>query len=185
MCPWSPLCGSVSATRREGERRGSRSAGAMTEHARRKRGHVAPGPLALDDEHRVGAEALHFTRWFLRSKYRLMGEFLGDLSRAPAERDPAVLRERFSRAIQHAHRVHQARSFVTALLALGVFTAAGSAVGDALGMAAPFGLLERVAAIAASASVLLVALRLLFDRYLERVDVAATFLGIELATCAT
>lgn len=157
----------------------------MPEHAPRRAHrprHVVPGPLPLDDEHHVGEEALHFARWFSQSKYRLMAEFLGEIARAPEERDPSRLKDRFARAVAHAHRVHQARGVVTGLLALGVVAAAASAVGDALGLAAPIGLLERAAALSASAALVLVAIRLALDRYLERVDVAAIFLAIELAS---
>lgn len=157
----------------------------MSEHARRRRrGHAAHGPLDLDDRHTLGEEALHLTRWFAKSKYHLMGQFLGELQRAPGERDASVLRDRFCRAITHAHRVHQARGFVTLLLALGVVAAATTAVLNALDIDAGTRVLDRAAAFSASASVLLIAARLLLDRYLERADVAATFLAIQLTAAS-
>lgn len=155
----------------------------MGEQAPRRtvRRHAVHGPLPHDDEHTLGEEALHFTRWFAKSKYRLMAEFLGELVRAPEERDPARLRERFLRALMHAQRVLQVRFGVTFLLALGVVAAAASTLANLLDVAAPTGWLERAAAWSASLTVVLVAARLLLDRYLERCDVAATFLAIELA----
>ena len=152
----------------------------VSEHARPRRRHAVHGPLGLDDEHTLGEEALHFTRWFAKSKYHLMGQFLGELQRPAAERDAATLRDRFCRAITHAHRVHQARGFVTLLLALGVLAAAATAVLNTLGWDAETQALDRAAAYSASASVVLIAMRLLLDRYLERADVAATFLAMQL-----
>lgn len=138
-------------------------------------------PVRLN-EHRLGEEALHFTRWFAHSKYHLMGGFAMELTRAG---DPTRLRERFSQTLQHAQRVHQARAVVTLLLALGVVAAAASAIANLLRVAAPTGILERAAALSASLSVLLIALRIGFDRYLERCDVAATFLAIQLSAASS
>lgn len=154
----------------------------VTAKHRARRGHFVPGPFAAEEEHSLGEEALHFTRWFLRSKYVLMAEFLGELAGDPAQRDTASLVDRYRRALRHAERVLLARSLVTILLALGVLAAATSAVANALGVAAPVGVLERAAAFSTSAAVLLVALRLLLDRYLERVDIAVTFLAIQLGS---
>lgn len=155
----------------------------MSEHARhRRRGHIVPGPAPTDDEHTLGEEALHFTKWFTRSKYHLMRRFLGELRRAPETRDAGTLELRYRRALTHALRVQRARTVVTFLLALGVIAAAASAVANVLDVALPTGFLERAAAFSASVSVALVAVRLLLDRYLERVDVSATFLAIQLAT---
>lgn len=156
----------------------------MSEHARPRRGHAVHGPIELDDDHRLGEEALHLTRWFAKSKYHLMGQFLGELQRPADQRDVAKLRDRFCRAITHAHRVHQARGLVTFFLALGVVAAAASAVLNALEVDASTSALERAAAFSASVSVLLVAARLLLDRYLERADVAATFLAMQLVASA-
>ncbi|HUR68729.1 MAG TPA: hypothetical protein VM370_05735 [Candidatus Thermoplasmatota archaeon] len=151
----------------------------MSSHAghRARRRHAAPSHRA--DEHRIGEEALHFTRWFARSKYHLMGEFLGDLVRAPEERNAERLKARYCRALEHAQRVLTARGVVTFLLALGAIATAGTAIANALHLG---DIVARAAAISASATVALVALRLLFDRYLQRVDVTVTFLAIELAT---
>lgn len=162
----------------------------MPEHAQRPRRHVAHGPLHLDEDHRLGEEAMHFTRWFLQSKYALMAGFLGELRRAPDERDAARIQERFCRALRHAERTNRARGVVTLLLALGVVATGATSVANLVDapelvegdVAATATLLERAAAVAASASILLVAMRLLLDRYLERIDVAATFLAMQLAT---
>ena len=155
----------------------------MPEHAdrRARRRHAVHGPFGYEEDHRLGEEALHFAKWFARSKYQLMGGFFGELRRAPDKRDPEVLHDRFCRALTHAQRVHQARGVVTFLLALGVVAAASSAVANALDVDLPQGMLERAAALSASMSVVLIAIRLLIDRYLERVDVAATFLAIQIA----
>lgn len=153
----------------------------MSEHVRPRRRHTVQGPLELDDDHSMGEEALHLTRWFAKSKYHLMGGFLGELQRSPAQRDPTILRDRFCRALSHAHRVHQARGIVTFFLALGVIATAASAVLNALDMDASTRVLDRAAAFSASVSVVLIAARLLLDRYLERADVAATFIAIQMA----
>src|SRR5581483_683255 len=135
-------------------------------------------PLFGEDHHgasrRLGNGALDFARWFLRSKYRLMASFLGELESAPESRDEPALRERFCKAVTHAVRVQRLRSAVTLLLALGVVTAAFAGVVQVVSLPAALAqdvaltraLLARVAAWSASASVLLVALRLAFDRYL-------------------
>lgn len=155
----------------------------MSEHAgQRPPRHAVQGPIELDEDHRIGEEALHFTRWFAKSKYHLMGRFLGELQRAPEERDLAVLRDRFCRALSHAHRVHRARGIVTFFLALGVIATAASAVLNALDLDASTSVLDRAAAFSASVSVVLIAARLLLDRYLERADVAATFIAIQMAS---
>lgn len=124
---------------------------------------------------------MHFGKWFAQSKYRLMGRFLGELVEAPQEREMEELRERYGRALTHGQRVHRMRGVVTVLLAIGAGTAAGSAIADALLLG---DLLAGVAAIAGSLTVGLLLLRLAFDRYLERVDVTATFLAIQLARVA-
>lgn len=155
----------------------------MAEHARRRRVRhdPVPGPVLAHD-HRLGEEALHFTRWFAKSKYHLMGGFLGELTGPPG--DTARLRERFERTLRHAHRVHTARGAVTLLLALGVIAAAATTIANLLNVEAPTGIVERAAALSASLSVVLIALRLGLDRYLERCDVSATFLAIQLSASA-
>lgn len=156
----------------------------MSEHARhRGRKPHAPTPFFREPGHTLGDEALEFTRWFAKSKYHLMGAFLGELT-DPAPRDAAVLRGRYCKAVTHAHRLHQVRGIVTSVLALGVVAAAGTSVASALNADATIGLIERAAAISASLSVVLVAVRLMLDRYLERCDVAATFLAIELSVAS-
>lgn len=159
--------------------------------SRRQRRGTATGPLG-DEEHSLGEEALDFTKWFTQSKYRLMAGFLGELARDPGERDLDVLKERYTRTLTHAQRVLTARGLVTFLLVVGVVAAAASAIANLLAVptilegdvAATTGFLQRLAAYSTSASVVFVALRLLLDRYLERIDVTATFLAIEIATAA-
>lgn len=139
---------------------------------------------------RIGDEALHFARWFTKSKYALMDGFLSELDDAPEERDPATLRARFIRAVTHAKRVQLARTLVTLVLAAGVLATAGAAVArvvfEPANMERTVGvtttLLDHFAAYGASFTVALVALRLAFDRYLGLVDVTATFLAMQLAT---
>lgn len=133
--------------------------------------------IRIDDTRQTGEEILHFSRWLLSSKYRLMARFLGDLKTVPSPQRVIELEARYRRALQHGERIYAANGVVSILLALGVLTAAASALADVTGLAAPIGPLERVAAVAASASIALIALRLAFDRYLERVDVVATFLA--------
>lgn len=139
----------------------------------------------------IREESLHFARWFASSRYRLMAEFLTELEEPASERATDALRDRYCRALAHGQRVMRARAFVTALLALGVIATAVTAVMRLVALpgaieadvAATQDLLDRLAAYSASAAVLLVGLRMAFDRYLERVDVTATFLAIQLATC--
>jgi hypothetical protein len=157
----------------------------MVQHAERRQRrhhHAAIGPLGVDEDHSIGEEALHFTRWFAGSKYKLMASFIGELRRVPEERNLAELQERYCRAVTHGQRVLQARGVVSFLLALGIVATAASAIANLLDVALPTWILERAAAYAASVSVALVALRLLFDRYLERVDITTYFLGMQLTS---
>lgn len=161
-------------------------------HARRP--HFARGEPLFEGEHgrvrRLGSGALDFTRWFFQSKYALMASFMGELEEPPDARDEADLRHRYCAALTHGVRVQRLRTLVTVLLAMGVVTAAFATALDALvlppllagNLDATRILLQKVAAWSASASVLLVALRLAFDRYLGLVDVSAIFLGMQLAT---
>ena len=156
----------------------------MSEHAdRRERRRKAPTPFFREPGNSLGDEALEFTRWFAKSKYHLMGAFLGDLMDT-SPRDVNVLRKRYCRAVTHGQRFHRLRGVVTFLLAIGVVAAAATGIMNALDVDAPVGLLTSAVAASTSLSVLLVAVRLLLDRYLERCDVAATFLAIQLATAS-
>jgi hypothetical protein len=138
----------------------------------------------------VGDDALRFMRWYAGGKYALMGGFLGELDDPPEARDAEAVRERFCAAITHGRRVQAARTFVTILLALGVVTTALATVANVLfvppgiagDVAAWSRFLERLAAWSATFAVVLVLLRLAFDRYIELVDTSATFLAMQLAT---
>lgn len=156
----------------------------MSEHpARRARG------LRQRAFH-VGDDALRFMRWYAGGKYALMAGFLGELDDPPQERDGEALRGRFCAALAHGRRVQTARAVVTFFLALGVVTTALATVATAFflpdvlagDVATGRAFLERVAAWSATFAVVLVALRLAFDRYLELVDTSATFLAMQLAT---
>ena len=154
----------------------------MVRHADRRDARRSPTPFVREPGHTLGDEALEFTSWFAKSKYHLMGGFLGELA-MPAK-DLETLRDRYCRALTHALRVQRARSVVTFLLALGVVATAATSIANLLDVPAPLGLLERAAAISASVAVALIVLRLLFDRYLERCDVTLTFLAIQLGVAA-
>lgn len=129
-----------------------------------------------------------FARWYLKSRYALMTRFLADLEARPA-RDRERVREDFLHAVRHGERVHRARGVVTFLLALGVVATVAATVVDVLwvpdvlegDVARATSALDRAAAIAGSFTLVLVALRLAFDRYLERIDVCASFLGMQIA----
>lgn len=153
----------------------------MAHLAHRRQGRREP---LFDGTHgrvrRLGDGALDFTKWFLRSKYRLMASFLGELEQAPDARDEAALRTRYCKALTHAERVLTLRGVVTVLLALGAATATVSAVSDALAVGG--GALKTIAAWSASLTLLLILLRLAFDRYLSLVDVSATFLAMQIAS---
>lgn len=139
---------------------------------------------------RLGDDALRFMRWYAGGKYALMGGFLGELDDPPEARDAGDVRERFCQAIQHGRRVQAARTVVTVLLTLGIVTTAFATVANVLlvpsalegDVVALRVFLERVAAWSATFAVILVGLRLAFDRYLELVDTSATFLAMQLAT---
>lgn len=156
----------------------------MSEHARKHRRHLVPGPLALNDDHSAGEEVLQFTRWFLQSKYKLMGQFLGDLQRTHDAAERERLREYYCRALQHAQYTQRVRGTITVFLALGVLAAAATSIARLLHVAYSSGALDQAAAYSASASVALIAARLAVDRYLERVDIVATFVAIELSASA-
>lgn len=140
----------------------------------------------------LGEDALHFGRWFFKSKFALMQSFLGELRDDPGERDEREIEDRFLRATQHALRVQTARGVVTALLALGVVATAAASLAKSVAIPTAFAgdvdfwltMLGRVAAISASASVLLLLARLAFDRYLEQVETTATFLAMQIASCS-
>lgn len=155
----------------------------MSEHARPRARRTVPTPFFREPGNSLGDEALEFTRWFATSKYHLMGAFLGELMDT-SPRDMKLLRKRYCQAVTQGLKVHRTRGVVTVLLALGVIAAAASSIAKLLGVSAGVGALDRAAAISASLSVVLIAARLLLDRYLERCDVAATFLAIEIATAA-
>lgn len=134
---------------------------------------------------RLGDDALDFPRWFAQSKYRLMRRFVFELEEPPAERDIAALRERYLRTLAQGERIQRARGVVVGLLALGVISAATGAIGGvvtgeegaALGRS-----LDRLAAVAGSLTLFLLVLKVALDRYLARVDVAATFIGMQIAS---
>lgn len=138
----------------------------------------------------LGEGALKFARWYTSSRFALMEDFADDLATRHAPRDVPILRDRFLRAVRHGKGVLWARFAVTVLLAFSlVATVAGwivSAVsvpplleGD---VAATEAAVARIAAASASLTVVLVLLRLAFDRYLDLVATSATFLAIEIAS---
>lgn len=135
---------------------------------------------------RMGASHVGSARWFFQSKYKLMGRFLAELERDPSARDAEELRDRYERALRHGLRVQVARAVVTALLAFGVVATVAAMVLNLLRLPEALGgnvetALDRVAAYATSGAAVLLALRLALDRYLERVDVSATFLAMQIA----
>lgn len=158
----------------------------MSELARRREARRSTEGRSRD----LGDDALRFARWFTRGKYVLMEDFLGELRKAPEARNEEELEARFARAVAHGKRIQAARSVVTVLLGLGVVAAAFATLARFLYVPDPLAgdvaftasLLDRVAALSASSAVVLVALRLAFDRYLSLVDVTATFLAMQLAT---
>jgi hypothetical protein len=132
---------------------------------------------------RLGDDALHFARWFTKSKFQLMADFMADLECSPSQRDAEALARRFQAAIRHARRVLLARLAVTILLAAGVIATMGATLAQFLAVPAEaLGFLDRVAAVSASATVALVVARLGFDRYLGLVETSATFLAMQIAT---
>lgn len=131
-----------------------------------------------------GERALDLASWFLRSKYALMAGFAGELREAPGERDAVELEARLSAALERGERGLRVRTAVTVLLAASVLSALVATLAravDGLVLHDLARLVDQVAAVSTSLSVVLVALRLACDRYLERVDVTATFLAAQLA----
>lgn len=140
---------------------------------------------------REETDDIRFLDWYLQSRFHLMERFLEDFEHPTTP--VVVLKRRFLRAIRHAKRVLAARGVVTVLLALGVLATAAAGVAEAVwvpdpfepGVAATSTLLARLAAVAGSASLLLLLSRLALDRYLELIDTCATFLGMQLAASTT
>lgn len=140
---------------------------------------------------KLGEDALSFAKWFRTSRFDLMAAFYGELEEDPSLRDRASLEDRFRRALAHGKRVMLARGVVTVLLALGALATAGAALGRILwvpsllanDVQATLWILDRSAAVAGAATLVLVGLRLAFDRYLDMVTTSATFLAMQLASC--
>lgn len=163
-----------------------------TPHRARREATAAPAKdRARVDLGRLGDEALSFARWFRSSRFDLMGAFYGDLKEDPDLRDRPAIEDRFRRALAHGKRVLRLRLVVTILLAMGAVATASTALARMLWVPTLYvddvqvalALLDRSAAIAGSATLLLVGLRLLFDRYLDMVTTSATFLAMQLASC--
>lgn len=127
--------------------------------------------------------------WYFRSRFDLMERFLEDLERPAASYDVPELRRRFLQTVHHAKRVLLARAFVTFLLALGVVATVVASLAQVVSLAGPLEsgvaatstFLKQAAAVTGSVSLLLLGLRLAFDRYLHLVDTCATFLGMQIA----
>lgn len=140
-----------------------------------------------EDEPRGGL--LGFFRWFFRSRFHHMEEYLDELTRDPSEIDAASVRARFLRATRHGQRVLAARLSVTILLTAGILTTTIASVANAVDVPEALqgdvdrarDLLERVAAIAGSFTILLLALRLAFDRYLRLLETRALLLATQLS----
>ena len=152
---------------------------------------MRPTPDGGEDERRlIGESSLRFTRWFLKSKFALMQAFLGELEMPAQARDPSHDRRRFLLAMRHAERALVGRVVVSVLLVFGIVATAAAAVARVLyvpaaltpGVEATLVALDRVAAVSGSLTVLLLALRLAFDRYLERVETTAVFIAMQLAS---
>lgn len=137
----------------------------------------------------LGDDALSFAKWYLRNKFQLMESFAGELDKHPMRRDPLYLKERFLDAVKHAKQVLWVRTVVTVLLALGALTTVVSTFLD-LFVAAPVlgataaltqSVFAVVAGVAGSLTLVLIVARIALDRYLELVDVAATYTAMQLA----
>ena len=163
----------------------------VSQPASHRRGHYPRHSHVWTPRH-LGEDALHFGTWFAKNKFALMEGFLGELRDSPAERDPSEIEDRFLRATRHAQRVLVARGVVTFFLALGLVATASATIAGRVwiptrlagDVTAWLAVLDGAAAIAASVTLVLLAARLAFDRYLELVETTATFLAIELATCS-
>ena len=138
----------------------------------------------------VGDEALRFARWFVKNKFALMESFVHELDRDPLARNPEPLRRRFLEAVRHAEKVLLARAIVTFLLAGSAVTALASAVVERLQgtpvlgatVEQTFSLLDFVIGISGSLTLVLIVARLGLDRYLELIDVTATYTAMQLAS---
>lgn len=124
-----------------------------------------------------------FLRWFVRDEFALRRSFVHELRRARESRDPALIERRLDHALRHAKQALVARTVVTALLSLGVVSTVLSTLAGVVWQ--PPGLttlVDRVAAVAGSATVVLVVARLAVDRYLNLVAVTADYLAMMLAS---
>lgn len=139
-------------------------------HRRRKASH-AQAPVFPQ-----GSQA----RWLLRNQYDLWRAYVDEAAgRGVRVHDVGA---RFDRAIALAKRWMLAKLIVTILLSLGVLTAvvaaAGAFVPQLAGVFAFAGtILGPIAAVAASASALLLVARFVILRMLVRYDVGAAFLA--------
>lgn len=130
-----------------------------------------------------------FARWFARNRFHHMEDYLDELEQDPATIDAGEVRARFLRATVHGQRVLAARLVVTVLLALGVITTATASIANAIDVPEAFqgdvevarDLFARIAGYAGSATVLLLALRLGFDRYLRLIETTAMLLAMQLS----
>lgn len=142
----------------------------------------------------IGDDALAFARWFAKDRFQLMEGFLHELERAPGERDAAALKARFLHAVRHARTVLALRGVVTVLLAFSVVATAASTLLDnlaALNQRLPAlldmpvdqlrALLLGIQAVSAAGALVFLVLRLAFDRYLELIQVTATYTAMQLA----
>lgn len=144
-----------------------------------------------EDEPRGGVTG--FARWFFTNRFRHMEQYRDELEQDPRSIDAARVRERFERATRHGQRVLTARLVVTALLALGLATTTIASLLNAVSIPTGVegdverlhGLLVDVATIAASFSVLLLGLRLAFDRYLRLIETSALLLAMQLSAART
>lgn len=140
-----------------------------------------------EDEPRGGI--LGFVKWYAQNRFHHMEQYLPELEQEPSQVDAKRVRERFLKATRHAKRVMVARLVVTALLALGIVATAVAAVANAVAVPAALSTdvdrlrdwLARAAAVSGSATLLLLLLRLAFDRYLRLIETSALLLAMQLS----
>lgn len=146
-----------------------------------------PRPRRIDPAHRVFPGDGRPLLWFVRHRFRLIHALA--LETREEGLDAATCQRRFERATLHGARLLGARLVVTTLLAFGIvatLTSSLLAVAFTPELEAQFAATERllgtIAAAATSASLLLLIVRMMLERAIERYNIVCMFLAGRVAS---
>ncbi len=121
-------------------------------------------------------------RRLLQNKFRIMENHLDVLEKPVSLREAQAIRLRLERVLRHAGRALVVRAILTTLL---VLAAGSTAISAALSYLSPIpgavDFVQLVAAYAAAFTIVLLAARILADRYLDIVQTITFMLSIEVA----